>query len=184
MLPPVLLFGYVRQMLRNARVKHTIAVAGSAQGPAHAVHIRHSSLAAFQHRWLSGSQLQDEDACVAVLLKPLESQVTPKPLSPIYSGSVPARSGCPHSLDSRRVGAMACTGERRPRNALKRQASCRPTPTTILRRARCVVGAPTNRDFVPWRLSDASRRSTWMAASCRRPSGPTAYPYQLSVCAI
>jgi hypothetical protein len=28
---------------------------------------------------------------------------------------------------------------------------------------------PTKRDFVPWRFSDACRRRTWMATSCRRP---------------
>ena len=33
-------------------------------------------------------------APVAILLKPLESQVTPELLSPIYSRLVPARSGC------------------------------------------------------------------------------------------
>jgi hypothetical protein len=29
--------------------------------------------------------------------------------------------------------------------------------------------APTSRDFVPWRFSDAAGRSAWMASSCRRP---------------
>jgi hypothetical protein len=35
---------------------------------------------------------------VAILLKSLESQVTPELLSPIYSRSVPARSGCVRRL--------------------------------------------------------------------------------------
>lgn len=60
MLPMVPPFGYVPRMLKNARVKHTIAVAGSAPGRPHAVHVRYSSFAGFQHRSLSGSQLQDE----------------------------------------------------------------------------------------------------------------------------
>jgi hypothetical protein len=29
--------------------------------------------------------------------------------------------------------------------------------------------APTSRDFVPWRFSDAGGRSPWMPSSCRRP---------------
>src|SRR5216683_2301271 len=28
---------------------------------------------------------------------------------------------------------------------------------------------PTSRDFVPWRFSDAGRRSAWIASSCRHP---------------
>src|SRR6266850_55314 len=35
----------------------------------------------------------------------------------------------------------------------------------------------TSRDFVPWRFSDAGRRSAWIASSCRRPktyTGPDA----------
>src|ERR1700737_1190855 len=47
---------------------------------------------------------------------------------------------------------------------------------------------PTSRDFVPWRFSDAGRRSAWIASSCRHPKtctradlrvterGPTAIP--------
>src|SRR6267143_1736751 len=33
------------------------------------------------------------------------------------------------------------------------------------RHRRC----PTSRDFVPWRFSDAGRRSAWIASSCRHP---------------
>src|SRR6266851_2768299 len=33
------------------------------------------------------------------------------------------------------------------------------------RHRRC----PTSRDFVPWRFSDAGRRSVWIASSCRHP---------------
>src|SRR5882757_5206911 len=33
------------------------------------------------------------------------------------------------------------------------------------RQRRC----PTSRDFVPWRFSDAGRRSAWIASSCRHP---------------
>src|ERR1700682_6201558 len=33
------------------------------------------------------------------------------------------------------------------------------------RHRRC----PTSRDFVPWRFSDADRRSAWIASSCRHP---------------
>jgi hypothetical protein len=41
-----------------------------------------------------GSTTSRRNSCVAVLLKPLESQATQKLLSPIYSRSVPAREGC------------------------------------------------------------------------------------------
>ncbi len=34
---------------------------------------------------------------------------------------------------------------------------------------RCTAGCHTSRDFVPWRFSDAGRRSAWIASSCRRP---------------
>jgi hypothetical protein len=34
--------------------------------------------------------------------------------------------------------------------------------------ARCSA-APTSRNFVPWRFSDAGRRSAWIASSSRRP---------------
>src|SRR6267378_3780632 len=33
------------------------------------------------------------------------------------------------------------------------------------RHRRC----PTSRDFVPWRFSDAGRRTAWIASSCRHP---------------
>ena len=39
------------------------------------------------------------------------------------------------------------------------------------RHRRC----PTSRDFVPWRFSDAGRRSAWIASSCRHPK-----PYTLT----
>ena len=34
---------------------------------------------------------------------------------------------------------------------------------------RCTAGCHTSRDFVPWRFSDAGRRSAWIASSCRHP---------------
>ena len=45
----------------------------------------------------------------------------------------------------------------------------RSPPTYDLHSTRCTAGCHTSRDFVPWRFSDAGRRSAWIASSCRRP---------------
>src|SRR5216684_1743753 len=42
-------------------------------------------------------------------------------------------------------------------------------PRLNLHSARGTTGAPLSRDFVPWRFSDAGRRSAWIASSCRHP---------------
>ncbi len=42
-------------------------------------------------------------------------------------------------------------------------------PTYDPHSTRCTAGCHTSRDFVPWRFSDAGRRSAWIASSCRRP---------------
>src|SRR5216684_6816419 len=43
-------------------------------------------------------------------------------------------------------------------------------PRLNLHSAGGTTGAcPTSRDFVPWRFSDAGRRSAWIASSCRHP---------------
>jgi hypothetical protein len=43
------------------------------------------------------------------------------------------------------------------------------TPRPNPHRARGTDGAPTSRDFVPWRFSDAGRPSMWRLRHCRRP---------------
>ena len=43
------------------------------------------------------------------------------------------------------------------------------TPRPNPHSARGTAAAHYHRDFVPWRFSDAGRRSAWMASSCRRP---------------
>jgi hypothetical protein len=43
------------------------------------------------------------------------------------------------------------------------------TPRPNLHRARGTDRAPTFRDFVPWRFSDAGRPSMWRLRHCRRP---------------
>src|SRR5882762_6488178 len=45
----------------------------------------------------------------------------------------------------------------------------RSPPTYDPHSTRCTAGCHTSRDFVPWRFSDAGRRSAWIASSCRRP---------------
>jgi hypothetical protein len=37
---------------------------------------------------------------------------------------------------------------------------------------------PTNRDFLPWRFSDAGRKSAWMVSAFRRPKTCTARDIQ------
>jgi hypothetical protein len=45
----------------------------------------------------------------------------------------------------------------------------RSPPTYDPHSTRCTAGCHTSRDFVPWRFSDAGRRSAWIASSCRHP---------------
>src|SRR5262245_17525326 len=52
------------------------------------------ALPVFRRPSPSGPQLPGEIAGVAILLKSLESEVTPELLSPVYSRTMPARSGC------------------------------------------------------------------------------------------
>src|SRR5712671_4441698 len=42
---------------------------------------------------------------------------------------------------------------------------CRPS----IHQPPVAAGCHTSRDFVPWRFSDAGRRSEWIASLCRRP---------------
>ena len=58
------------------------------------VHLSHSSFAGLEQRFTIRLTTSSRSAYVAGLLNSLESQVTPEPLSPIYSSSVPARPGC------------------------------------------------------------------------------------------
>ena len=59
-LPVVAPPGYILAAMTDARSRQATTVAGCGSRLRRAVHISYSSLAGFQHRSLSGSQLQDE----------------------------------------------------------------------------------------------------------------------------
>src|SRR6267378_1081622 len=61
----------------------------------------------------------------------------------------------------------ACAHAREPGRV--QWTSSRSPPTYDPHSTRCTAGCHTSRDFVPWRFSDAGRRSAWIASSCRRP---------------
>ena len=74
---------------------------------------------------------------------------------------------------------------RRPKSAVGRKKACGAVeqkkaqkqgrkgldsaPAHIIPIALAASQCPTSRDFVPWRFSDAGRRSAWIASSCRHP---------------
>jgi hypothetical protein len=59
------------------------------------------------------------------------------------------------------VTSKLCSGSRRIALATSPAAKARSSP----RHGR----VPNSRDFVPWRFSDAGRRTVWLARPCRRP---------------
>jgi len=85
------------ELMRNA-VSQEAPVPGRASRRRRSVHVSHSSFADLEQRFTIGLTTSSRNAGVAVLLNSLESQVTPELLSPIYSKSVPARSGCARCL--------------------------------------------------------------------------------------
>jgi hypothetical protein len=84
------------------------------------------------------------------------------------------RENLPERLD-RLIGEQRARSARHPtlaRQAIRAGASIQPRPTS--RRGEIPIergshGAPTSRDFVPWRFSDAGRRCASRARHCRRP---------------
>ena len=83
------------ELMRNA-VSQEAPVPGRASRRRRSVHVSHSSFADLEQRFTIRLTTSSRNAGVAGLLNSLESQVTPEPLSPIYSSSVPARPGCVH----------------------------------------------------------------------------------------
>ena len=79
--------------MRNA-VSQEAPVPGRASRRRPSVQISHSSFAGLEERFTIRLTTSSRNAGVAGLLNSLESQVTPKLLSPNYSRSVPARPGC------------------------------------------------------------------------------------------
>jgi hypothetical protein len=67
---------------------------GRASRRRRSVHVSHSSFVGLEQRFTIRLTTSSRNARVAGLLNSLESQVTPEPLSPVYSSSVPARPGC------------------------------------------------------------------------------------------
>src|SRR5712675_64634 len=60
----------------------------------------------------------------------------------------------------------------------------RSPPTYDPHSTRCTAGCHTSRDFVPWRFSDAGRRSAWIASSCRCPKTYTTTDIPASGCDV
>ena len=132
------------------------------------VHVSHSCFAGLSASLTVRLTTSRRNASVAVLLKSLESQVTPEPLSPFYSRSVPARWGCV------RCPLVQTGGGPTALKAPSTSSRCVPSVWASASRSNHCRGPlhrrrPTNRDFVPWRFSDASRRRAWMGSQYRRP---------------
>ena len=81
------------ELMRSA-VSHEAPVPGRASRRRRSVRVSHSSFADLEQQFTIRLTTSSRNAGVAGLLKSLESQVTPKLLSPIYSRPVPARSSC------------------------------------------------------------------------------------------
>ena len=82
-----------REVMRIVVLRES-SVPGRASRRRRSVHVSHSCFAGLQHRSRSGSQLPVEMPVLPFCSSHWNSQVTPELLSPIYSRSVPARSGC------------------------------------------------------------------------------------------
>jgi hypothetical protein len=116
---------------------------GRASRGRHSVHVSHSSFVGLELRFTIRLTTSSRNARVAGLLNSLESQVTPEPLSPVYSSSVPARPGC--------VRCRPAPGRRQhqtlegPVDIVGRRANppaSAPAPRSNWGGARCAVGAP------------------------------------------
>ena len=80
--------------MRNSVFRQPPAPGRGASRRRGSVHLSHSSFAGLEQRFTIRLTTSSRSAYVAGLLNSLESQVTPEPLSPICSSSVPARPGC------------------------------------------------------------------------------------------
>src|SRR3989440_6110314 len=99
---------------------------------------------------LIGRRLPGASHCPSLLA---HNNRRPTPRRPFRSSSCPPTPCCP-SLPPNPVPPA-----HHPSDACCGQIPIEPAAPPL----------PTKRDFVPWRFSDACRRRTWMATSCRRP---------------
>src|SRR5258705_11847336 len=65
--------------------------------------------------------------------------------------------------------SQRCQGTKSLRDFEKLPGTQINVPRLNLHKRRRHQRCPTARDFVPWRFSDAGRRTAWIASSCRHP---------------
>ena len=77
-----------------------------------------------------------------------------------------ARAGVRNLRSGRK---KACGAVEQKKAQKQRKKGLDSAPAHIIPIAPAAPPVPNSRDFVPWRFSDAGRRSAWIASSCRRP---------------
>jgi hypothetical protein len=123
------------ELMRNA-VSQEAPVPGRASRRRRSVHISHSSFAGLEERFTIRLTTSSRNAGVAGLLNSLESQVTPKLLSPIDSRSVPTRSGCvrcPLASGRRRHHSLEGPVDLAARRSIRQHQRRRPGQTPVER---------------------------------------------------